>query len=205
MLKTRTPQDLGFAKAQLSDVGRGLLKPPVTSVYLQAQEGDNIPLNQLPPTELTERLLKAYFECVHRRFPIIYWPDFHQECAKVCGRRTTAGVARENVALVFAVLACGSLHLQPPAYIEIGQRLLSEAISLINMWEDDVAIVQSQIVFLASIFLAEVNRKTASWIWLGSAIRIAQDLGLHIQGGQWSHVEGELRKRIWYSYYCWDR
>jgi hypothetical protein len=86
-----------------------------------------------------------------------------------------------------------------------GQDFLTRAVSTINFWEDDVSINQAVVAFLASLFLAEVNRKSASWIWLGSAIRIAQDLGLHVQGGQWSPVEGEMRKRIWYSFYVWDR
>ena len=36
MLKARAPQDLTNARMQLNDVGRGLLKPPVTGVQLRS-------------------------------------------------------------------------------------------------------------------------------------------------------------------------
>ncbi|KAK5223037.1 hypothetical protein LTR72_005874 [Exophiala xenobiotica] len=118
---------------------------------------------------------------------------------------TTHTLPIDWVATLYGVLACGALATHEPSRILEAQDYLTRAISTINFWEDDVTINQAIVAFLASIALVEMNRKSASWIWLGSAIRIVQDLGLHVQGGQWSPIEGEMRKRIWYSFYVWDR
>ncbi|OQE69606.1 hypothetical protein PENNAL_c0132G09518 [Penicillium nalgiovense] len=63
----------------------------------------------------------------------------------------------------------------------------------------------SRAALLASIFLYEVNSKSASWVWIGSAVRVAQEIGLHIDSGPWPAVEGEMRKRVWWGLYAWDR
>lgn len=74
-----------------------------------------------------------------------------------------------------------------------------------GFWIDAIRIDQELAYFLVSIYLAEINKKLASHLWLGSTIRVVQDRGLHVQGGHWSPADGELRKRIWYSLYVCDR
>lgn len=51
----------------------------------------------------------------------------------------------------------------------------------------------------------EINCKSASWTWLGSTVRIAQDIGLHRESGPWGVVENEVRRRVWWGIYVWDR
>lgn len=206
MLKARTPQDLTNARACLTDFGRGLLKPPVTgSPPLQKKSNARaIELPPLPSRSDADQLLNFYFECIHRQFPVLHWQTFHLQYVEVF-EGTGSHKPPEWMALLLVVLACGALSTRDPNRMSEAQDYLTRAVSTINFWEDDVSINQAVVAFLASIFLAEVNRKSASWIWLGSALRIAQDIGLHVQGGQWSPVEGEMRKRIWYSFYVWDR
>lgn len=36
-------------------------------------------------------------------------------------------------------------------------------------------------------------------------MRVAQEIGLHIDSGPWPAVEGEMRKRVWWGLYAWDR
>jgi hypothetical protein len=207
MLKARTPQDLTLARAHLSDVGRGLLKPPVTG----AQSSQNKPsprdldLPPLPSRTDADQLLSYYFECIHRQFPVLHWQTFHRQYIEFFEGPPNATKSPEWVAVLLVVLACGLLSTRDPNRMAEAQDYLTKAVSIINFWEDDVGLNQAIVAFLASIFLAEVNRKTASWIWLGSALRIGQDIGLHVQGGQWSTIDGEMRKRIWYSFYVWDR
>lgn len=208
MLKARTPQqDLGFARTQLNDFGRGLLKPPVTAAQPrhELEQEDSFERPHLPPQGVAEQLVHLYYDYIHRHFPILHWPTFHQRYLLAYDREGIATMPREWIATLFAVFACGVLYTRSPYRMREGKAFLTQSTSIINFWEDDVSLDQATISFLASIFLAEVNRKSASWIWLGAAIRIAQDLGLHVQGGNWSSTEGEMRKRIWYSFYCWDR
>lgn len=107
--------------------------------------------------------------------------------------------------MLLTVLACGALYSNDSNKLHDAQDYLTRAITSINFWEDDLDMNQAITAFLASLFLAELNRRSASWIWAASAVRIAQDLGLHVQGGQWTPIEGEMRKRVWYSLYTWDR
>ncbi|KIW46103.1 uncharacterized protein PV06_01794 [Exophiala oligosperma] len=207
MLKARSPQDLSNSRNLLYDVGRGLLKPPVTGAQPRAQ----VPLSKfsdlqgLPSRESAERLFHYYHECVHRHFPVLYWPRFQRNFAIAMENPNTPTVPVDWVATLYGVLACGALATHDVSRVPEAQDYLTRAISTINFWEDDVTSNQGIVAFLASIALSEMNRKSASSVWLGAAIRIAQDLGLHVQGGQWSPIEGEMRKRIWYSFYVWDR
>jgi len=205
MLKARSPQDLSYARVQLSDVGRGLLKPPVTAAHARnypvAHSGE---APALPSRMVADPLLHYYYECIHRHFPVLHWPTFEQNYG-IAMERGPNSMASDWLAAFFAVLACGALSTHEPSRLQESQEYLTRSMTTISFWEDDVSTNQAIVAFLASLALAEMNRKSASWIWLGSAIRIAQDLGLHVQGGQWSSVEGEMRKRIWYSFYAWDR
>ena len=208
MLKARSPQDLTHARSQLYDVGRGLLKPPVTGAQprtAQTARSHNSDQPALPSRTTAERLFHYYNEGIHRHFPVIHWPSFQQHFAMLTDRGISTPLPKDWLALLYAVLACGALATHDPARLPEAQDHLTRAISSINFWEDDVSPNQAIVAFLASISLAEMNRKSASWIWLGSAIRIIQDLGFNVQGGQWSSIEGEMRKRIWYSFYVWDR
>jgi hypothetical protein len=207
MLKARAPQDLTNARTQLFDVGRGLLKPSVTGVQLRphATHTRVSDLQALPSRTVAEHLIHCYHEYIHRLFPILYWPKFHRNFVTAMEPGSTQTLQSDWVATLYAVLACGALVTHDRSRVLEAQDYLTRAISTINFWEDDVSTNQAIVAFLASIALLEMNRKSASWIWLGSALRIAQDLGFHIQSGQWSPVEGEMRKRIWYSFYVWDR
>ncbi|RMZ92200.1 hypothetical protein DV736_g587, partial [Chaetothyriales sp. CBS 134916] len=206
MLKARTPQDLANARAQISDFGRGLLKPPVIGSHQHVPSApQGLEPAPVPPRATAEHYLKFYFECIHRQYPVLHWPGFYQNYVEVAENRSSSTTSPVWTALLFMVLACGALSTRDPSKMQEAQDLLARAVSIVSFWQDEMSTEHACVAFLASVFLAEVNRKSASWIWLGSAIRIAQDLGLHVQGGQWSHVEGEMRKRIWYSFYVWDR
>lgn len=209
MLKARTPQDLSQARSSLADIGRGVLKPPVTSAQPLHSPTRHTPQNHepppLPPRASADHYVELYYVSIHRYYPVLHWQTFRQYYLEIYEGRGPQAIDPELCAVFFVVFACGALSTRDPGVLKEAQDYLTRAVSAINFWEDDVSTHQAIVAFLASIFLAEVNRKTASWIWAGSAIRMAQDLGLHVQGGQWSAVEGEMRKRIWYSFYVWDR
>lgn len=205
MLKARTPHELGEARRKLCDAGRGLLKPPVYAACIRNRESYTKREHILPCSSLSEQLLRAYHEGVHQHLPILHWPHFHEEFWEFHLDPSSPTVSRTSSSLFFAVLGCGAAHLQCPTFYSLGQDLMTEATKNINTYSDDHDITLALVAFLNSVFWLEMNRRTAAWMWLGSAIRMAQDLGLHIQGGSWSLIDGEMRKRIWYSFYVWDR
>lgn len=207
MLKARSPQDLSQARINLANVGRGVFKPPVT--HTPAMSSPSLPhgmeLPILPSRSCADRFVRHYFEYVHRHYPVLHWGSFEQQYHEAYEGQGLRTLPAELTAVLFSVLACGAICTGDTSVMAEAQNNLTRAVSIMNFWEDDITTNQAVVAFHASIFLAEVNRKTASWIWAGSAIRAAQGLGLHVQGGQWSAIEGEMRKRIWYSLYVWDR
>ena len=204
MLKARTPQDLSEARERLSDFGRGILKPPIAPSSAASSDQSTIPVQALPTREATTRYLNAYLECVHRRFPILHWPSFERNLWSFYDLYDIKQ-PRETVAMTLAVLGLGATFSGEEKAIETGQELMTASHQHLDFITDMIGIDQCCCTFLTGLFLAEINSKSAAYIWGGSAIRSAQDRGLHFQAGQWTTLDGEMRKRIWYSFYVWDR
>jgi len=205
MLKARPPQDMSAARAQLSDVGRGILKPPIAPSTPDNPDRRSPPLSALPSREVAQHCLDSYLESFHQRISILHWPQFCHSFWKLYSEDTSPDITRESTALCFSVLAVGAVRSLDPRIKELSGNLIQVAYSFMDLWVDSVGIDQGLACFLISIYLYDINRKSASYIWLGASLRVAQDRGLHVQGGHWSSVEGELRKRIWYSLYVSDR
>src|SRR5690606_30028910 len=86
-----------------------------------------------------------------------------------------------------------------------GRQYLIYGRMLTDLFNDEFTIDHARAALLTSIYLFEINRKSAAWTWLGSAVRIAQDIGLHRETGPWGQIEAEMRKRVWWGIYVWDR
>lgn len=205
MLKARPPHDLSVARAQLSDVGRGILKPLITTSSPSIPDHNLPTLSVLLPSDMVQPCLDSYFECVQRRFPIIHWPTFYNKLRILYSQDGGVEQERETVALSCAILGLGAFFSPEAPVREKSEKLMQSAASQVDTWTDKIGIDQALVSFLLSLYMAENNTKSTSWVWLGAAIRIGQDKGLHVQGGTWSNVEGELRKRIWWSLYVYDR
>src|SRR5205823_2500867 len=50
-------------------------------------------------------------------------------------------------------------------------------------------------------------KNSRAWVYIGLAIRIAQDMGLHRDSAKWSldEKQTEVRKRTWWACYTFDR
>ena len=203
--KAPIPQDFSDVRSNLRHYGRGILKVP-TPYRAQGAESlvtGNAP--DLPPKNLADHLLAQYFNCVHSVLPVLHWPIFTAEYEKVYRSGSLLGVSNEWAAVLFGVFACGAIHTTEPNREEEGKKYVRTSCGIIDVWHDNFNLDRARAALLASIFLYEVNSKSASWVWIGSAIRVAQEIGLHIDSGPWPAVEGEMRKRVWWGLYAWDR
>ncbi|RAL16720.1 transcription factor domain-containing protein [Aspergillus homomorphus CBS 101889] len=198
-------QDMTEARVNLCKYGRGILKVPPP--YRQPGPKSLLTTDppQLPPKDVANRLLGQYYSCLHSVLPVIHWPTFVAEYEKVYQAGTLLGVPREWAAVLFGVFACGSLHTLEPNREEEGKEFVKICCGVIDVWQDNFTLDQARAALLASIFLYEVNSRSASWVWIGSAVRVAQEIGLHLESGPWSPLEGEMRKRVWWGMYTWDR
>ena len=197
--------DFTVVRANLRKHGRGLLRAPLPYRKVGLQQGQPQEIPRLPSKIVADDLLQQYLTYVHRRFPILHWPIFHAEYENVYREGSLRGMPRTWGAVFFTVLAMGTVHLADPRKLRDGKEYLTKATSMIDFWQDELSFDQAKFCFLLSTFLLEINAKSASLIWLGSAARIAQDIGLHAETGPWPIVEQEMRRRIWYSIYAFDR
>jgi Fungal specific transcription factor domain len=198
-------RDFSQVRADLRQHGRGLLQIP--SPYQGAVPHSSKPLGMpdLPPKHVTDRLLLSYHENFHLQFPILHWPTFLSEYNQLCRTSSVGALGTAWGAVFLCVLACGTLYTLDPSEARDGKAFLTSAIEMSNLWQDDFSIQDARMAFLIGVFLMEHNLKSASWVWLGSAIRISQDIGLHVDSGPWCPIKREMRRRLWYCIYAWDR
>ncbi|PTU22942.1 hypothetical protein P175DRAFT_0530026 [Aspergillus ochraceoroseus IBT 24754] len=187
--KAPVQQDLADARANLRNYGRGIWKVPTP--YRQP--------------DVTGHLLNQYYSHLHSTFPVIHWPTFLAEYEEVYQAGSLLGAPREWAAVLFAVFACGTLYTLGPNREEMGKEFVRISCGVIDVWQDSFTLDQARAALLVSIFLYEVNSKSASWVWNGSAVRVAQEIGLHLDSGPWPALEWEMRKRVWWGMYTWDR
>ncbi|KAI7208474.1 hypothetical protein KC365_g16064 [Hortaea werneckii] len=56
-----------------------------------------------------------------------------------------------------------------------------------------------------SIYYLENNKRSPGWLFIGAAVHIAQAIGLQNDRGLYPPFETEMRRRVWWSIYIWDR
>ncbi|KAF2204014.1 hypothetical protein GQ43DRAFT_365542 [Delitschia confertaspora ATCC 74209] len=151
-----------------------------------------------------------YLDTLHDAFPVVHWPTFQHEVDEVYTARSFRGMSSGWVGLFFAVMACGSLGTasilpDSPQALADGRTYIDSSIGCLTPLPEALTYFHAQAALLISIFSAESNLKSAGSIWLASAVRIAQELGLNFEGGSLPVVEEETRRRLWWSIYTWDR
>lgn len=197
------------ARAHLRNYSRGVFKPPPPYRQVGRQSHFSPPLPQLPDRQLAEHILSSYYTTVHSYIPILHWPTFVEVYERVYEKGDLSGEPPSWGSLLFAVFACGLLYTVDPKiramYPDNGRNLIEQSRKLTDLFNDEFTIDHARAALLTSIFLMEINCKSAAWTWLGSTVRIAQDIGLHRESGPWGVVENEVRRRVWWGVYAWDR
>ena len=165
------------------------------------------PLPTLPPRSVAGELLRLYHRSVHAVYPVLDWPVFQQTYESVYEHNTLQVVPPIWSALLFSVFACGSTFLAKglDETITDGKRFLNVSRALVDPWEEDYSIDHVRVALLSSMFLFECNSKSAAWTYLGAAVRISQNINLHLEPISLAGYEVEVRKRVWWVVYAWDR
>lgn len=192
-------------RQNLKENGHGLVQFPSQNLSLAQPIRPVTELPDLPPKYLTERLMAAYSNYCHRHFPILHWPTFQRECEQVYRSSSPTALGRAWFGVFIRVLACGTLHVLDADLAREGRSYFAKSHATTEPWRNEFCVQDVQMAFLTSVFLFENNLKAAGWLWHGQAARIAQQIGLHTEHGQWSPIEEESRRRLWYSVYCLDR
>lgn len=199
--------DLTRARSNLRIYSRGIFTPPPPYRQIKAQDHFNPPRPPLPERHVTDHILKSYYSSIHTIIPLMHWPTFAAEVEEAYKMGSLDRIPAVWCSFFFGVLAIGVLFSTEPfvGRPHKGKEWMEQSRMLTDLWNDDFTIDHAKCALLISIFLLEMNLKSAAWTWLGAATRIAQDLGLHIETGPWPTVEGEMRRRVWWAIYAWDR
>lgn len=201
------PHEISRVRTNLRNYGRGIFKPPALYRQIGSQPNFNPPRPDLPPKHIADHLLHSYYTSVHTVIPILHWPTFEREYEDVYKIGSLQKVPPVWTSLLFAVLAVGSLFSNEASALrpQKGKEYIQISLTLIDLWNDEFVIDHARAAILTSVFLYEMNMKSAAWTWLASSVRISQDIGLHSETGPWPTIEGEMRRRVWWGIYVWDR
>jgi ribosomal protein L37AE/L43A len=198
-------------RANVRNFARGIYKPPAPYRVFGSQPQfpkDKTASVPLPPKHVADRLLSHYHGSVHVYAPHLHWPTFMQEYETVYRVGSFERSTHIWVSVFFGVLACGTLMDPQPnssTTAQEGARYLDLCVSNINTWSDELTLDCVRSAALISVYFIETNFRSAGWMWLGAAIRTAQDIGLHTDRGPYAPLEAEMRRRVWWSIYNWDR
>ena len=198
--RTMVPHDSSKIASTMLHHGRGIFKPPYPRQWTSPPDVFSSPLPELPPKHVADNLVRQYRNTLHPTLPLVHWPSFGEQYDNAYKNGSLHGVPRIWSALLFAIFACGTLHRS----WHDGQKYLETSKSLIDMWTEDLTLDHVRVALLSSIFLTEMNLKSAGWIWIGLAVRISVDVGLHCEAGTWSAVDKEMRRRVWWCVYACD-
>lgn len=195
-------------RMNIRNYSRGIFKPPPPYRAYGRQSNYPHTTPALPPKQVADRLLSHYHSSVHVYAPQIHWPTFVQEYENVYRNGSFQRQPHNWVSLFFGVLACGTLmDPQPNSSPQEGEgaQYLDICMRNLNTWSDELTFDTVRASLLISIYFIETNLRSAGWMWLGATVRSAQDIGLYTERGPYPPMEAEMRRRVWWSVYNWDR
>jgi hypothetical protein len=198
--RTAGTVDLTTIGSNMDRHGREIFKPPYPHLRKPSPITSPSSLPTLPQRDVADALIRQYHFTLHPTLPMIHWPSFQERYDDAYRSGSLESVPRVWIALLYAVFACGTLHR---SWCE-GRRYLEVSKSLIDMWTEQSTLDHARVALLSCIFLVEMNLKSAGWNWIGFAVRIAFDIGLHCEAGTWSAIEEEMRRRTWWCIYTCD-
>lgn len=194
-------QDFSKTRSNVRRHGNGIFKPPQPPEQIGSRTPASPSIPELPLRRIADELLRHYQISIQGTLPIIHWPSFTKTYEEVYLEGSLQHVPQIWSALLFAVFSFGTLRHS----IHDKQGYFETSKSLIDLWAVDFSVDHVRCALLSSIFLVEMNLKSAGWAWLGFAVRISQDIGLHSDIGTWSATELDIRRRLWWSVYAFDR
>ncbi|KAI7213294.1 hypothetical protein KC333_g6669 [Hortaea werneckii] len=203
-----TMEGFEHVRRNLRDISRGIYKPPPPYRVPAEQPLYGHSNTPLPPKQTADRLLSHYKGSVHVYAPMLHWPTFIQDYENVYRAGTFQHIRRIWVCLFFAVLGCGTLmDPQPNGPVQEGEGdgYIATSLRVLDMWSDELTLEHACSSLLTSIYYLENNKRSPGWLFIGAAVRIAQDIGLQNDRGPYPPFEAEMRRRVWWSIYNWDR
>ncbi|KAH9992334.1 fungal-specific transcription factor domain-containing protein [Russula vinacea] len=203
---------------------------PVTESNPQSHREEEVVT--LPDATTQEKLLEVYFAYVHPALPILHKRSFLEELNAIrqCGNNLEStsplqfGRSRLHISplLLLVMFSVAARYTstrdsdRPPsesAMWTAGDVYLGEAKRLLDSSFSSSRPATCQALLLLGYREIGIGAMAQAWLYVGMAIRMAQDLGIHKSADQWTHggtslftpVELQERRRIWYACVIMDK
>ncbi|KAM0549847.1 hypothetical protein ACHAPJ_009289 [Fusarium lateritium] len=165
----------------------------------------------LPPRRYADDLLVAYYDLVWAVFPILDRTVL-QSAYEGCWLGSSCAIPEHVlyciVNLVFALGSQFSAAVEPSQRRETGLSFWNRARKLYHYDNREASLERVQCLLLMGLYLQSTSESYECWMTVGSAIRMAQSLGLHscVQStGHLSRREDQIRRRVWHGCVYQDR
>ncbi|KAH0581073.1 hypothetical protein H2248_012207 [Termitomyces sp. 'cryptogamus'] len=199
--------------------------PPVQSSSSVNTIDEEEYLNRLPDQPIQEHLIDLYFKHVHTSLPVIHKRAFYDTLRTGQGGSPRSQPSaspfnrcqrRMSTLLLFAMFAIAARYSndtpKPPTSStmwEAGDEYLNHAKTILDNSYASSRPSTCQALLLMGYREIGIGAMAQAWTYIGMAIRMAQDLGMHRSADGWARAElgGRLfgdkelheRKRIWYA------
>ncbi|KAL7268301.1 hypothetical protein RUND412_009080 [Rhizina undulata] len=169
----------------------------------------------LPPKELADELLNAFFVTIHSSFPIVLKQLFMKQYEAFFQCFYPPGSSKRWLAMLNLMFAIGALYGREvdaswKEETESGHLKYFARARILSLDEGSIFemadLQQVQVIGLAGVYLVASNQTNRAWNVIGLAIRYAQTLGLNLRNDvpDLDEVEKEMRIRMWYSLYSME-
>jgi hypothetical protein len=166
----------------------------------------------LPARRQADHLMSLYWKYVDPLYPFLHKPRWDRSYEAIFAGSATdieehIFVATLNV--IFALSVRLSEALTPEQRDEASNQFFQRAQELLplNIWHTGT-LEQVQYMLLISQYLQSTDYPQSTWMVVGSAVRMAQGLGLHLpdtSADRSNADERELLRRIWHGCVLMDR
>jgi hypothetical protein len=190
---------------------RGGARPP-PSVTQTGSARSSAPANHrdyvMPARKFADALLLAYYDLVWAVFPILDRTVF-QAAYDMSWLGATSAIPERMLYcmmnLVFALGSQFSAEVEPSQRRETGLEFWKRAHTLFHADGTGASIERVQCLLLMGLYLQGTSETNDCWMAIGSAIRMAQSLGLHSCTPSSSRRELEITRRVWHGCVYQDR
>ncbi|KAH8882256.1 hypothetical protein GQ53DRAFT_847654 [Thozetella sp. PMI_491] len=174
----------------------------------------------LPPRRIADLYFARYWEMAHLYFPALHKPTFEKRYENIWNQ--AADNATENVPLdgsvhttrafyatlniIFALGCIFPSQDEESPYREGAHVFIDRSQALLKDMDPEYGSIQLvQALVLTTQYLQTSGMVNECWVTVGTAIRVAQGIGIHLDVASESQAGREERKRTWWCCLLLDR
>lgn len=167
---------------------------------------------ELPSRRNADSLVSRYWEVIHPLYPFLLRQTFEKSYHRIWTGMPLDGDERTYLCLlnsIFALSSCITDSIPITQRIPTSKVYFQRARDLLSLafWESG-SIETVQCLLIMAQYLQSTNDVHQCWMSVGQAVRMAQEMGLHLPEPAWldqSLQERGLFRRIWHGCILMDR